>query len=132
MGSIDEAKHYYRLFNLISCFVMSLLALCLYFFTKPIVVQYTGDPSIQDIAYNLLFVLYFSTFPDCYKGMLKGVIRALALQNKAVYVNLSGHWLVNLTSMYFFAFYMEMGIIGLWYSKLVLECYIFVMYLVII
>ena len=77
-------------------------------------------------------MLYFSTFPDTYKGMLKGVIRALALQSKAVYINLSGHWLVNLTSMYFFAFYLDMGLIGLWYSKLILEIYIFTMYLLLI
>jgi Na+-driven multidrug efflux pump len=64
--------------------------------------------------------------------MLSGVIRALALQGKAIYVNLTGHWFINLSSMYFFAFYLDMGLIGLWYSKLILEYYIFTAYLLLI
>jgi Na+-driven multidrug efflux pump len=111
---------------------MGLIVLFLYVFSDAIVSQYTDDVELKSTAKKILFVLYFSTFPDTYKGMLKGVIRALALQSKAVYINLSGHWLVNLTSMYFFAFYLEMGLIGLWISKLVLEYYIFTMYLILI
>ena len=60
--------------------------------------------------------------------MLKGVIRALALQKTAVWINIVGHWCINMTLMYFFAFYLKLGLVGLWYSKLVLEIYIFLAY----
>ncbi len=64
--------------------------------------------------------------------MLKGVIIALGLQSKAVYANIFSQWGVNLTLVYFFSFYLNLGEIGLWYAKWVMECYIFVLYLAII
>ena len=83
-------------------------------------------------AISVIFVLCFSTFPDTYKSMLKGVIRALALQRTAVWINIVGHWCINMTLMYYFAFHLRLGLVGLWYSKLVLECYIFFAYMFII
>jgi Na+-driven multidrug efflux pump len=76
--------------------------------------------------------MFFSTFPDCYKAMLRGVIRALALQNRAVYVNITGHWMINFTSIYFICFYFGMGFVGLWWAKLILEYYVLTVYLFII
>lgn len=64
--------------------------------------------------------------------MLKGVIKALGRQNKAVYLNLSGHWVVNLSLVYLFAFRLNLGIIGFWLAKLVLEIYICSAYLIMI
>ena len=64
--------------------------------------------------------------------MLKGVVKALGRQQKAVYLNLSGHWIVNLSLIYLFAFYLNLGIIGFWLAKLVLEFYIFTTYLIMI
>ena len=68
--------------------------------------------------------MVISTFPDGFKGMLKGVIRALGIQHKAVYVSLCGHYLLNMTLIYVLTFKLGYGIYGMWMSKCVLEVFI--------
>ena len=111
---------------------MALLALFQYTFKEAIIHLYTDNLDVQNLAISVIWVCSISTFPDCYKGMLKGVVKALGIQNKAVYLNLSGHWIVNLSLVYVFAFYLNKGIIGFWLAKLVLEIYIFSSYLIMI
>lgn len=48
-------------------------------------------------------------FPDMFKGMLKGVIKALGIQNKCLLVNISGHWCIFMTLLYIFPFKLKMG-----------------------
>ena len=93
---------------------------------------YTEDEKIVETASKVSIVLMFSTFPDTYKAMLRGMIKALGLQKKGVYINLSGHWFINLTSMYYFCFVKNYQLYGLWYSKLILEFYIALVYLLLI
>ena len=64
--------------------------------------------------------------------MLKGVIKALGIQHKCVYVNISGHWIINMTLLYLLPFYFEMGIVGMWTAKIILEWYIFLAYFALI
>ena len=60
--------------------------------------------------------------------MLKGVIKALGIQHKCVYVNISGHWCINMTLLYLLPFHFGLGIQGMWMAKVVLEWYIFIVY----
>jgi Na+-driven multidrug efflux pump len=76
----------------------------------------------------VIWLISFNTFPDGFKGMLKGVIKALGIQHKCVYVNITGHWLINMTLLYLLPFYFGLGIQGMWMAKLVLEWYIFIAY----
>ena len=67
-------------------------------------------------------------YPDAYKGFLKGVIKALNLSMLAAVINLTGHWLINVTLQLTLAFYFEMGILGIWIGKATLEFYIYLTY----
>lgn len=78
-GSLSEAKHFYRLFNILSTIFCGCLVLVMYLFKGKIIRIYNEDEAIVDKALSVVVVLSFSTFPDTYKAMLKGVIRALAL-----------------------------------------------------
>jgi len=67
-------------------------------------------------------------FPDMFKGMLKGVIKALGIQNRCLLVNISGHWCIFMTLLYLFPFKLKMGQTGIWIAKLILEWYIMLAY----
>ena len=62
--------------------------------------------------------------PDSYKGMIRGTIKGLGLQENLVILNLSGHWCLNLTLMLLLGFYFELGLFGFWLSKLALEIFL--------
>ena len=70
--------------------------------------------------------------PDCTKGTFRGVIKARGLQFKAMLINVSGHWCVNLSLIWLLGFKLKMGIAGIWLAKLFLEIYIMTAYTVLI
>ena len=70
--------------------------------------------------------------PELHKGMLKGVIYALGVQSKGVYVHILCHWIIFPTNIYMFAFKMNYGIVGIWCAKVFLECCLYVCYTIII
>ena len=72
-------------------------SIMVYVLKEQIVCLFTNDPSLQHMAISVIWIISFSTFPDGFKGMLKGVIRALGLQAATVYINTVGHWCINLT-----------------------------------
>ena len=87
---------------------------------------------IEEIQREALFGTYWLLFdlvPDMNKGMLKGVIYALGIQQKAVYIHIFTHWMVYPSCLYFFALHHNLGISGLWLAKICLECVIVTLYL---
>lgn len=68
-----------------------------FYMKDAIVYAFTTDEEVRATAIKVIWVISLSNFPDGYKGMLKGVIRALGLQSRAVYINIAGHWCINLT-----------------------------------
>lgn len=64
--------------------------------------------------------------------MLKGVSKGLGIQKKFVYVNIGGHWVLNLTLIYFLTFYFKLRMLGMWLSKLTLEYYLAITYSLVI
>jgi Na+-driven multidrug efflux pump len=109
--------------------MLACTSLGLYMFKERIIDFLIGESTdIRETALQVIWLISFNTFPDGFKGMLKGVIKALGIQDKCVYVNITGHWFLNLTLLYLLPFYFEMGILGMWTAKLVLEWYIFIVY----
>ena len=70
--------------------------------------------------------------PDSYKGMTRGTIKGLGLQDYLVILNLSGHWFLNLSLMLFLGFYFKLGILGFWLSKLALEIFLNIVYFILV
>jgi Na+-driven multidrug efflux pump len=44
-----------------------------------IISVYASDSKIQKKAFDMKWVISLLTFPDCFKGMLKGVFKSMAL-----------------------------------------------------
>ena len=49
------------------------------------------------VVTSVIWLISFNTFPDGFKGMLKGIIKALGIQVYCIYINILGHWCINLT-----------------------------------
>ena len=86
---------------------------------------FTSDQNLVQSALNVTWTLIFSTFPSGFKGMQRGVIRALGIQHLALIVNLIGHWIINLSLQYLLGFYFGLGMLGMWLSKMILELFLF-------
>jgi len=60
--------------------------------------------------------------------MLKGVIKALDLQDKCMIINLVGHGCLSFSLQYYFGIKLGYGLFGLWASKFILEIYVYSAY----
>jgi len=75
-----------------------------------------------------MWAVSLNTIPDIYKGMLKGLVGALALQRQTLWINLFCQWLLNLFLQWLFAFKLGMGLTGIWMAKITMECCIALAY----
>jgi Na+-driven multidrug efflux pump len=98
-------------------------------FQGPILRCYTDDAELLKIANDVYYFLIIFHFPDGFKGMLYGIIKALDRAGCAAVINFSGHWCINLTLQLTLTFYFKMGLPGIWIGKTVLEYYIMSTYL---
>lgn len=80
------------------------------------------------IVQNVIPLVCLASIPDSLKGMLKGVIKALELQKPTSYINLVGHWGINIFFQLFLGFHLNWHLFGLWCAKIILEVYIFSAY----
>jgi Na+-driven multidrug efflux pump len=53
--------------------------------------------AVIPVVTSVIWLISFNTFPDGFKGMLKGIIKALGIQVYCIYINILGHWCINLT-----------------------------------
>ena len=78
-------------------FLVGTLAVLVYLSKEYLITIFTNQTKIQNIVLSVIWIVSFNTFPDGYKAMLRGVIRALELQKKCVYVNILGFGFVNIS-----------------------------------
>lgn len=83
---------------------------------------------MSEIVLSIIPLICISVIPDSLKGMMKGIIKALELQKPTSYINIIGHWGINICLQMFLGFYLNWHLYGLWSAKIVLEFYIFSAY----
>lgn len=127
-ADVPNAKLYYRAFEIITTIILICTSTLVYVFSDALISIFTTEKQINAELQKLMWVFSLNTFPDCYKGMLKGIIKALGIQNKAAYINISGHWCINITLQLYLGFHLGMGLEGIWIAKVINEFYIAAMY----
>jgi len=127
-GDVTNAKRYFRTFEICTTGILIFNSIIIYVFSGDIIHFLTTDKAIDTELKTVIWVFSVNTFPDCYKGMLRGVIKALGLQKKAACINLSGHWGINITLQLLLGVYFGWGLDGLWIGKVLNEYYICSMY----
>jgi len=103
-------------------------SLMIYLFKDYIASCFTQDENVVKIVTSIIWLISFNTFPDGYKGMLKGMIKALELQKLCAFVNFISHWCINITLMWYFGIHLGYEIKGLWYAKLIMEYCVWTFY----
>ena len=83
-GKVALARQFYDAFRLVSAVVILVYMVLFYHFQVQIVNIYTDIPSVQKETLKAIGLLLGNMFPDLFKGMLKGIIKALGIQKKAV------------------------------------------------
>merc|ERR1712166_1266991 len=131
-NNVVNAKLYYHAFEILTTIILVILSILIYSFSDFLISIFTSEAQINLELQKLMWVFSINTFPDCYKGMLKGVIKALGIQNKAVYINISGHWCISVTLQLYLGFKLNMGLEGLWIAKVVNEFYIALAYIIVL
>ena len=120
-GDVRLANQFYQNFKWVSAFLIFFVMFFFYYYCEIIVGLYTTIPGVRREAISAVGLIMMNIFPDLFKGMLKGIIKALGIQYKAVYVHIFCHWGIFVGLTYLFAFRYKLGIAGLWYAKICLE-----------
>ena len=101
---------YYHTICNVSVWMILAVVLLQFVYRDEIVNLYTDIEPIRFEARKAAWLFVFNIFPDLFKGMLKGIIYALAIQKKAVNVHLVCHWMVYPIATYILAFKLQLGI----------------------
>lgn len=96
-GDVALAKKFMLTFVYVSSTLLLLNTLIVYLLKDPILACYTSKTELLEIADSVYYFLVIFHYPDAFKGMLKGVIKALNRVGCAAWINLSGHWCINIT-----------------------------------
>jgi MATE family multidrug resistance protein len=112
--------------------LLTIASLTLSLLKKPINEFFSSDQDILPLTLNVTWVLAFSMLPEGFSGMQKGVIRALGIQNQAMYITLFGYWIVNFACQYFLTFKLNMNMLGMWASYAIVNFFLFVGYSIIL
>ena len=120
-GNVVQAKYNLSIFLLHGLILITFQTLLMNHYKESFMYILTDIPSVRVSAKEILFKLTLNVYPELYKNQMKGVIRALGLQYKAVWIHFFGNWIVMpCQDVYCVVF--EMGLIGIWCSKLTMEC----------
>ena len=81
---------------------------------------------------DAIWLFLLNIYPDMLKGMMKGIIMALGIPHKIIFVHILCHWIIFPTGIWYFAFRQKRGVFGIWMAKIILEWSILTLYIIMI
>ena len=130
-GDYNKAKRYFKIMNIIVLTNVMILSSTL-FALKDIIMEFYIKDEIIKYELNVIFiVLAVTSFPDSYKGFVRGVTKSLGLQYILVYLNIMAG-IVILFNIWLLAFKFNMQSTGLYSSKLIGEIFSIAIFLALI
>jgi MATE family multidrug resistance protein len=96
--------------------VMGVSAMMFMLFPRVIARLVTDQPRVLDAALPLLLVVGFFQISDGIQAVGAGVLRGAGDTRYSLNANLVGHWLVGLPIALFLGFYLDWGVVGLWWG----------------
>ena len=122
-NDVPNARQYYKYFKFYSIGLVAILVTLQGTFKWQLAALFTNNKEVQTNTVAVIWVLQLNTLPDSYKGMLKGLITSLALQKQTILINFIGQWVLFLAMQIFFAFYLDLGLTGIWIAKVTMETF---------
>ena len=118
---IAQAKKYARLTVLFNMIVTVLIIIILLAFHKQFSVLFTQDPKTVEFVSDILYFMCPFVFFDTLHGVQTGVIRGLGKQVICSIWTLVCMYLIGLPLSLLFTFWLDKGVIGLWYGFTIAE-----------
>ena len=112
-NDVNLAKKWVKLTIIFVTVVLTLGTLICLIVKKSLIGIFTNDPDIGETIITLMPIVGLKWFFNGMQYYVQGVIRALALQQYALYLNLMVIIFVQLPTAYLFAFKFEWGVAGL-------------------
>jgi len=100
-------------------FFTSINALLLFIFRYQWGRLFTNDTEVIDTLVSIIPLISVIMLLDGQQGSISGILRGCGRQSLGAWVNLLCYWLIALPSGAFFAFYLHLGILGLWIGMLI-------------
>jgi Na+-driven multidrug efflux pump len=85
--------------------LLSFIAIILFVTKETVLKSFTNDEGVLSLTMCIIWLNCLIVIPDSYKGMIRGIIKGLGLQEKCVVINLIGHWGINLSLLFILGFY---------------------------
>jgi MATE family multidrug resistance protein len=57
-------------------------------------------------------------FPDMWQGYVQGVVKALGIQKRIIWLNIIAYYVINLPLSIIFAFKLNWGFKGIWWAMI--------------
>ena len=92
---------------------------------------YTDETKVKDLFYKLLGIYVIFSIPDSVQMILHGIIKGLGKQKWASVACLIILYPINISFAYFLAFYLQIGVMGLWYSQMTAVLLLVIVYCII-
>ena len=96
-GDVVKAKEYFMTFQILTVLILIVTSSSIYIYKEAFMAIFNTPEEEMDLIRGCIWLISFSTFPDGFKGMLMGIIKALGIQWYIAFINIGGHWLINLT-----------------------------------
>ena len=118
-ANIIQAKEYFKVCCYFLFIVIVAEALVFYSYEKEIIDIFTKDKSLVDKIHSNYYMILICFVPELSRGMLKGPLRSLGLQNRAIYFNLIFQGIVMMVLIIYFGFLNDdtSGLIGIWIAN---------------
>lgn len=112
------------MFNFYAAFFAVVSSIFYFILRKQIIGLYVADKKLLEMIALNVWIMCLNTGPELFKGYLKGVFKAFAMQHKALWINMSGCWIVQPLLVWLLAFKSDLGIKGIFLSKALMEVYL--------
>lgn len=120
-GQVNRAIRIYRVVQVSGFLGIILIGFGLHSSRNLILNAMTDVVPVHREAGKVLDFIFWNTVPELYKGMMKGVIFVLLLQDQLAYIHIFSNWMLNLALQYYFVAKLDMGLPGIWLAKLIME-----------
>jgi MATE family multidrug resistance protein len=92
----------------------------------------TDEQPVLELARPLLFYMVANVWFEAFRAVTRGIIRAIDMQEETIMPSIISQWFGNPILIWFFAFFLDLKLHGIWIAKLLSEVYVDAAYLLIV
>ena len=118
---VERARKVFRVIQLAGMFACICISLIVQFFREDILTAMTNMEEIHSEASAIMSFIVLNTIPELYKGLMKGAIYVLRLQDHLVWIHFLCNWVLNLSLQYYLICVCGYRLAGIWIAKIVME-----------